>query len=58
MKEQNEKYKLTPKGIFTSALMQTGLVENIEDWRINATWAIFQLMMEQNGYVDEVNEDE
>lgn len=58
MKEQNEKYKLTPKGIFTSALMQTGLVESIEDWRINATWAIFQLMMEQNGYVDEVNEDE
>ena len=49
---EEEKYVITPKGIFTVALEKTGLVEDMFDKRIEAAWTIFQLMMEQAGYVD------
>ena len=49
---EEEVYRLTPKAIFESALMQANLVEDMNDWRIKPAWTIFQLMMEQHGYVD------
>jgi hypothetical protein len=49
---EEEKYQLTPKGIFSVALKRVNLVDDVMDWRIDAAWSIFQLMMEQNGYVD------
>ena len=42
---EEEKYVITPKGIFLVALEKTGLVEDIFDKRIEAAWTIFQLMM-------------
>lgn len=51
-------YQLTPKGIFTLALIDTGLVDTIEDKRINAAWTIFRLLMDKNGYISENNEFE
>ena len=53
-----EKYSLTPKGIFISALETSGLVEDMFDKRIEAAWTIFQLMMEQHGYVKDGDEEE
>ena len=39
-------YQLTPKGIACLALLRTGLVESIEDPRIDGFWELFQADME------------
>lgn len=39
--EDEEMYEITPKGIFSLALCETHLVEDIMDWRIDAAWKIF-----------------
>ena len=55
MKE--ETYRITPKGIATLAMMQTGLVEDMDDPRIDGFWTIFEAIMTENGYVKEVPDD-
>lgn len=57
MNEDEERYVITPKGIFSLALTRTNLVESIDDWRVDAAWAIFELMMKQGGYIVESNDD-
>lgn len=56
--EDEEMYEITPKGIFSLALCETHLVEDIMDWRIDAAWKIFELMMEYKGYIVEDDEEE
>lgn len=56
--EDEEMYEITPKGIFSLALCETHLVESVTDCRIDATWKIFELMMEYNGYIAEEDEEE
>lgn len=51
MEENEEKYVIAPKGIFSLALVDTHLVEDIFDWRIDAAWRIFELMMKERGYI-------
>lgn len=56
--DENERWSLTPKGIFTVALTDAGFIENYNDRRINAAWTIFELLMEKNGYIhNEENEE-
>lgn len=49
-------YQLTPKGIACLALLRTGLVESIEDPRIDGFWELFQTDMDALGYTQEVEE--
>ena len=49
-------YQLTPKGIACLALLRTGLVESIEDPRIDGFWELFQADMDALGYTQEVEE--
>lgn len=52
MNEENEeKYVLAPKGIFALALQRVNLIDNVTDWRADAAWTIFELMMERGGYI-------
>ena len=53
MNNDKEKYELTPKGIFSVALSRVNLVDDPMDWRIDAAWTIFELMMKQGGWVHE-----
>lgn len=48
---EEERWRLTPKGIFVVALETVKLVDDINDFRIDAAWKIFDLMMERNGYI-------
>lgn len=46
-------YKITPKGIATLALLQTGLVNEMDDPRIEGFWTIFKAVMQRHDYVKE-----
>lgn len=46
-----EKYRLTPKGIAVLAMIQTGLIEDMDDPRIEGFWSIFEAIMTRNGWV-------
>lgn len=48
-----EEYRLTPKGIAVIAMLQTGLVSDMDDPRIDGFWTIFEIIMRGNGYVEE-----
>lgn len=54
--DDNAVYQLTPKGIACLALLRTGLVESIEDPRIDGFWELFQADMDALGYTQEVEE--
>ena len=56
MKE--EQYKITPKGIAVVAMMETGILEDMDDPRIEGFWTIFEALMTSNGYVEERYEDQ
>lgn len=49
--DDNAVYKITPKGIAALALKQCGLVQSIDDDRVNGFWKIFSVDMEQCGYI-------
>ena len=51
--ESKEEYRLTPKGIAVIAMLQTGLVSDMDDPRIDGFWTIFETIMRRNGYVEE-----
>lgn len=54
--DDNAVYQLTPKDIACLALLRTGLVESIEDPRIDGFWELFQADMDALGYTQEVEE--
>lgn len=49
-------YVLTPKGLFALALTRTNLVEDKDDWRVDAAWTVFEIMMKEHGYVEDVDD--
>lgn len=55
-KKDEIRYEITPKGIFSLALEKTHLVESVMDYRIDAAWTIFELLMKERGYI--VEEDD
>lgn len=56
--DDDERFAITPKGIAASALIMTGLVESMDDWRIDGFWAIFETKMRECGYVEGDDEDD
>jgi len=54
--DDNEMYQITPQGIAALSLLQCGLVEHMDDPRINGFWALFESGMIKSGYI--VEEDE
>lgn len=52
---EEEKYELTPNGLFIVALMKTHLIENIDDWKAELAWELFIAEMEKRGYVRKEN---
>ena len=58
MNEEEELYQITPKGIFWLALNKVGLVSDMDDYRYEAAWTIFELMMKQSGYIAEEEDGE
>lgn len=54
--DDNDRYELTPKGLALLAMMQTGLVEDMDDPRIDGFWTIFSVLMDRHGYVEELKD--
>ena len=54
--KDEERYVITPKGLFALALTRLNLVDEIGDWRVDAAWAVFEVMMKEHGYI--VDEDD
>lgn len=54
--KDEEKYVLTPKGLFELSLTRANLVEDASDWRVDAAWAVFEIMMKEHGYVEDVDD--
>ena len=52
---EEERYELTPKGIFFSSLMRTHLITDLDDWQAELAWELFSNEMEKRGYVAESN---
>ena len=49
--ENNERYALTPKGLANVAMLQTGLIDNLDDPRFEGFWSIFVAGMNEHGYI-------
>lgn len=49
----NEEYRVTPKGIFFESLLEADLIENLYDKKAQTAWTIFQLLMKKCGYIKE-----
>lgn len=49
--EEEESYEITPKGLACLALMQVGLITDINDSRADGFWTLFELSMKEKGYV-------
>lgn len=49
--EEEESYEITPKGLACLALMQVGLITDINDFRADGFWTLFELSMKEKGYV-------
>lgn len=48
-----KRYKLTPKGCATAALLAAGLIKTSSNPAVEAFWKDFAGLMERNGYVQE-----
>ncbi len=56
--EDNERYALTPKGLANVAMLQTGLIGNLDDPRFEGFWSIFVAGMNEHGYIKPAEGDE
>lgn len=54
--KDEEKYVLTPKSLFELSLTRANLVEDASDWRVDAAWSVFEIMMKEHGYVEDVDD--
>ena len=58
MEEKNEEvYRLTPKGIASIAMLQTGLITSFDDPRFEGFWNIFVSKMIRGGFAEGNPED-
>lgn len=46
-----ERYTLTPKGLALIALQECGLIQSMEDPRVDGFWKLFEAYMREHGYV-------
>lgn len=51
-KQKEETYRLTPKGIFTTCLMDIFNLD-FSDRRIDLAWELFDTRMHRHGYVED-----
>lgn len=51
--EDEERFVTTPKGIAVFAMLECGLIQSIEDPRVNGFWRMFEQDMRRSGYVVE-----
>ncbi len=56
--EDNERYALTPKGLANVAMLQTGLIDNLDDPRFEGFWSIFVASMNEHGYIKPAEGDD
>jgi len=52
--DEEERFKLTPKGCAIAAMLDVGLVEDLDDTRINPFWILFEHYMKNNHYIKEI----
>lgn len=56
--DDNVLYKITPKGIASVAMLQCGLINSIEDPRLEGFWTLFEAGMRNSGYIQEENNEQ
>lgn len=56
-RDNEARYRLTPKGIAGIALMESGLIQNTDDPRFEEFWKLFVADMEKFGYATNTKED-
>lgn len=47
----SDEWKLSPKGCAIAAMLDSGIIDDIDDERVNKFWRLFQLNMLKCGYV-------
>ena len=47
---EEERYVATPKGIALLAMLQCGLIQSIDDPRVDGFWCVFEQRMIRAGY--------
>lgn len=47
----SDKWKLSPKGCAIVAMLDSGIIDDIDDERVNKFWRLFQSDMLRCGYV-------
>lgn len=55
---EDERYFITPKGLASLAMLRTGLIESIDDPRLEGFWELFESSMYKAGYIEDVDETE
>ena len=56
--DDNTLYQITPKGIAIVSMLRCGLIDNIDDPRVEGFWMLFEDGMRKGGYIVEENEDD
>lgn len=51
------KYVIAPKGIAALAMLDCGLITDIEDRRFKVFWELFEARMKKLNYIQEVNDE-
>lgn len=51
--DKEKRYVITPKGIAALAMLQCGLIQNIDDPRFGGFWALFTSDMTRLGYISD-----
>lgn len=51
---EEDSYELTPKGCAIAALMDAGLIQNIDATAAGTFWTEFTVLMQRYGYIQEV----
>lgn len=51
--DDNTTYQITPKGIALVSLLQCGLINDMNDPRVEGFWMLFENGMRRSGYIQE-----
>lgn len=51
------KYVIAPKGVAVLAMLDCGLITDIEDRRFEVFWELFEARMKKLNYIQEVNDE-
>lgn len=53
----SDEWKLSPKGCAITAMLDSEIIDNIDDERVNKFWRLFQSNMLKCGYIKSKEED-